>query len=249
MLCSPITEQRAKELDLELMVSDNTALHGTRFVVTIDYKYGTTTGISVADRALTIRALADETARPVDFARPGHVSPLIAVDEGVLRRAGHTEASVDLARLAGLYPAACLTEILKDDGTLARTPDLQLLAREHGLKFVTCEGFDQISRRPRTHCQESRERESADKIWAFYVACIPKYDGRTGARGIGERHNFRCGAGARAGALRVLHRRYARLTALRLPVATACRNAHRGTGRQRHRAVHAPGRTGDRLDQ
>ncbi len=137
MLCAPITEQRAKELGLELMVSDNTALHGTRFTVTIDFKYGTTTGISVADRALTIRALADDKTRPADFARPGHVSPLIAVDEGVLRRAGHTEASVDLVRLAGMNPVACLTEILNDDGTLARTPDLQLLSRRHGIKIVT----------------------------------------------------------------------------------------------------------------
>ncbi|HZV13593.1 MAG TPA: bifunctional 3,4-dihydroxy-2-butanone-4-phosphate synthase/GTP cyclohydrolase II [Candidatus Kapabacteria bacterium] len=137
MLCAPITEQRARELDLELMVSNNTALHGTRFTVTIDYKYGTTTGISVADRALTIRALADEKTKPGDFARPGHISPLIAVDEGVLRRAGHTEAAVDLARIAGLYPAACLSEILNEDGSLARTPALMEMARENGMKIIT----------------------------------------------------------------------------------------------------------------
>ncbi len=137
MLCVSITEQRAKDLELDLMVSDSTALHGTRFTVTIDYKYGTTTGISVADRARTIRELADAKAKPGDFARPGHINPLIAVEEGVLRRAGHTEAAVDLARLAGLAPAAALGEILSEDGSPARAPELLHMAHERGLKIVT----------------------------------------------------------------------------------------------------------------
>lgn len=137
MLCASISEQRARELELDLMVSNNTALHGTRFTVTIDYVHGTTTGISVADRAITLREMANPEAKPADFARPGHISPLIAVDEGVLRRAGHTEASVDLARLAGLQPAAALIEILSDNGEPARVPELLKIAKEQGLKIIT----------------------------------------------------------------------------------------------------------------
>jgi len=119
LICVSVTEQRAKELDLPLMVSDNTALHGTRFTVSIDYSHGTTSGISVHDRTATVRAMADQEASPSDFARPGHIFPLIAVNGGVLRRAGHTEAVVDLMTLAGLKPVGVLCEILKDDGSRA----------------------------------------------------------------------------------------------------------------------------------
>jgi 3,4-dihydroxy 2-butanone 4-phosphate synthase/GTP cyclohydrolase II len=135
MICAPITEDRATELELDLLVSPSTVPHGnappygTPTMMLVDYRHGTTTGISASERALTIRALADPNAKPSDFYRPGHIAPLRAVREGVLRRAGHTEATVDLMRLAGLKPVGVLTEILKEDGSMARTPDLQEIAR------------------------------------------------------------------------------------------------------------------------
>lgn len=137
MLCAPITEARAHELELDMMVGMNTSLHGTPFTVTIDYLHGTTTGISASDRSKTLLALADEKTKPSDFARPGHIFPLRAVDEGVLRRAGHTEATVDLARLAGLKPAGALCEIMNADGTMARLPQLREIAAEFNLKIVS----------------------------------------------------------------------------------------------------------------
>ncbi len=137
MICAPITESRARELELDMMVPVNTALHGTPFTVLVDYRHGTTTGISASDRAATIRALADPEAKPADFARPGHIAPLRAVDEGVLRRSGHTEAVVDLVRLAGLYPAGVLCEILNEDGTMSRMPQLEELARKYDLVIIT----------------------------------------------------------------------------------------------------------------
>lgn len=137
LLCLTLTSQRCEELGLDLMVGRNTALHGTAFTVTIDYKHGTTTGISTFDRSLTIRQAIEPTTTPDDFARPGHIHPLRAADGGVLRRAGHTEASVDLARLAGFYPAGVLCEILDEDGTMARLPRLEEIAREFNMKIVT----------------------------------------------------------------------------------------------------------------
>jgi 3,4-dihydroxy 2-butanone 4-phosphate synthase/GTP cyclohydrolase II len=137
LICVSLTEDRARMLDLPLMVNTNTALHGTRFTVSIDYVHGTASGISVSDRNATVRAMADDTATPTDFARPGHIFPLIAVEGGVLRRAGHTEAVVDLMRLAGLKPVGVLCEILKLDGSMARVPDLLEMARQHDLKMIS----------------------------------------------------------------------------------------------------------------
>ena len=137
MVCVPLTDERMEELKLDMMVEGNTALHGTNFTVTVDYVHGTSTGISAADRAATIRGLADTGAKPADFARPGHIFPLRAVPGGVLRRAGHTEAAVDLARLAGLQPVAVVCEILKDDGTMARAPELNAIAKKHQLKMIS----------------------------------------------------------------------------------------------------------------
>ncbi len=137
MICVPMTGERADELELDLMVGHNTALHGTAFTVSIDAVKGTTTGISAYDRATTIKAVTDPRTRPEDFARPGHIFPLRAAKGGVLKRAGHTEAVVDLARLAGLFPAGVLCEILDDDGEMARMPRLQEIAREFGLKILT----------------------------------------------------------------------------------------------------------------
>lgn len=139
MICVPVTENRARELDLDMMVSVNTSLHETPFTVLVDYRHGTTTGISASDRAATIRALADPKAVSADFARPGHIAPLRAVEEGVLRRAGHTEAVVDLMKLAGMHPTGVLCEILNEDGTMARMPQLEVLADKHGLTIVTIE--------------------------------------------------------------------------------------------------------------
>ena len=137
VLCAPITESRCAELELDKQVSNNTSILGTPFTVTIDKIEGCSTGVSTADRAATIKALADPTSTPNTFGRPGHINPLYAKDKGVLRRAGHTEAAVDLARLSGLYPAAALIEIMNEDGTMARMPDLQKVAEKFGIKIIT----------------------------------------------------------------------------------------------------------------
>ena len=137
VLCAPITLQRCKELDLDVQVSDNTSMLGTPFTVTVDKLEGCSTGVSAHDRAATIRALADPNAKPADFGRPGHINPLYAQDKGVLRRTGHTEAAVDLARLAGLYPAGALMEIMNDDGTMARLPELKKISEEFGIKLIS----------------------------------------------------------------------------------------------------------------
>ena len=137
VLCAPITISRCKELELPHQVDENTSMLGTPFTVTIDKLDGCTTGVSAHDRAATIRALADPASKPSTFGRPGHVNPLYAQDKGVLRRAGHTEACIDMARLAGLYPAAALMEIMNEDGTMARLPELRRFADEHGLKLIS----------------------------------------------------------------------------------------------------------------
>ena len=147
MLCAPITIERAKELNLDLMVERNTALHQTPFTVTIDYVHGTTTGISASDRAKTINAIADSKATVPDFARPGHIFPLVAKNEGVLRRAGHTEAVVDLMNLAGLNPSGILCEIMDEDGTMMRVPQLRKFADKHNLKFITIADLIEYRRR------------------------------------------------------------------------------------------------------
>lgn len=136
VLCAPITIERCEELDLPHMVGNNTSILGTPFTVTIDKLEGCTTGVSAADRAATIRALADPKSTPATFGRPGHINPLYAQNRGVLRRAGHTEAAVDLARLAGLYPAAALIEIMNEDGTMARMPQLRRIAEEFDIKII-----------------------------------------------------------------------------------------------------------------
>ncbi|GAB1371356.1 bifunctional 3,4-dihydroxy-2-butanone-4-phosphate synthase/GTP cyclohydrolase II [Candidatus Kapaibacterium sp.] len=137
LVCVSITEERAKELELEPMVKLNSSLHETKFTVSVDYAFGTTTGISAFDRAATVRALARKDTKPADLLRPGHVFPLIAHKEGVLRRAGHTEGTVDLMRLAGLMPSGVLCEIINEDGTMARMPQLIEFAKEWNLKIVT----------------------------------------------------------------------------------------------------------------
>lgn len=141
MLCVALSGKRLDELNLPLMVDTNSALHGTQFTVTVDAIEGTTTGISAADRALTIKKLIDENSKSNDFARPGHIFPLRAFNEGVLRRAGHTEAAVDICRLAKLKPAGVLCEILKQNGEMARQPELFDLAKKFGLKILTVQNL------------------------------------------------------------------------------------------------------------
>jgi 3,4-dihydroxy 2-butanone 4-phosphate synthase / GTP cyclohydrolase II len=137
ILCAAITETRAEELDLELMVGRNTSLHQTPFTVSIDYIHGTTTGVSAFDRTATIKALADSSALPKDFAKPGHIFPLISKNGGVLKRAGHTEAAVDIVTMAGFKPVGILCEILHEDGTMSRMPQLIEFALKHNLKIIT----------------------------------------------------------------------------------------------------------------
>jgi len=158
LICTPITEKRALELNLEKMVNSNTALHETAFTVSIDLiGKGCSTGISAYDRATGIQAIVDAETKATDFARPGHIFPLIAADGGVLRRTGHTEAAVDLARLAGLYPAGTLVEILNPDGTMARLPQLMEMSKEFGLKIISIK--DLVSYRMQTERLVERKLE------------------------------------------------------------------------------------------
>ncbi len=140
LICAPLTEARCRELDLNMMVENNTVLHHTQFTVSVDLiGHGCTTGISVHDRAKTIKALVNDTTKPEDLGRPGHIFPLRAKEGGVLRRTGHTEATIDLARLAGLKPAGILVEILNEDGTMARLPELREVAKKFDLKLISIE--------------------------------------------------------------------------------------------------------------
>ena len=148
VLCAPVTVSRCKELDLPHQVSDNTSVLGAPFTVTIDKLEGCTTGVSASDRAATIQALADPTSTPATFGRPGHINPLYAQEKGVLRRAGHTEATIDMARLAGLYPAGALMEIMSEDGTMARLPQLIEVAKKFDIKIICIK--DLISYRLKT---------------------------------------------------------------------------------------------------
>src|SRR3954468_21912897 len=148
LICLALTEERCRALDLPLMVEDNTSTFGTAFTISIEARGKVTTGISAADRAATILTAIDSATRPEDLLRPGHVFPLRARKGGVLKRAGQTEASVDLAALAGLTPAGVICEIMNDDGTMARVPDLTKVAREHGLMMITVS--DLIKYRTRT---------------------------------------------------------------------------------------------------
>ncbi|MBA3827616.1 MAG: bifunctional 3,4-dihydroxy-2-butanone-4-phosphate synthase/GTP cyclohydrolase II [Taibaiella sp.] len=156
LICAPVTESRCDELKLNLMVTDNTVLHQTPFTVSVDLKgHGCTTGISAQDRSKTVQALIDPATKSEDLGRPGHIFPLRAKNEGVLRRAGHTEATVDLARLAGFEPAGVLVEIMNDDGTMARLPQLKEIARKFDLKIISIQ--DLIAYRLSKECLVEEE--------------------------------------------------------------------------------------------
>ena len=206
VLCAPITISRSEELDLPHQVSTNTSILGTPFTITIDKLEGCTTGVSAHDRAATIRALADPSSRPETFGRPGHINPLYAQDKGVLRRAGHTEAAVDLARLAGLQPAAALIEILNPDGTMARMPELQKVSARFGIDCLSAQtGIDGGTRPGSRH---------AYRLRALPRHHFPPDQQRTGTRGAYQR---RMGTGRTdfsACTFLVRHRRHIRQPAL-----------------------------------
>jgi 3,4-dihydroxy 2-butanone 4-phosphate synthase / GTP cyclohydrolase II len=178
MVCVPITEDRACELGLSPMCSDNTALHGTHFTVTVDAKHGISTGISAPDRAKTIRLMVDKNLKPDDLARPGHIFPLIARNGGVLRRAGHTEATVDMARLAGLEPAAVLCEILNEDGTMARVPQLEEFSKKHNLPIASIADLIEYRKRSERLISRKSEAELPTKFGTFkIVSYVDQIDG------------------------------------------------------------------------
>lgn len=157
VLCAPLSIERCEQLELPHMVADNTSILGTPFTVTVDLLEGCTTGVSSHDRAATIRALADPDSKPTDFGRPGHINPLYAQSRGVIRRSGHTEAAVDLAKMAGMQPVAALIEIMNEDGTMARLPQLRQIAKEHGMRLISIK--DLIAYRLRTETLVSRGSE------------------------------------------------------------------------------------------
>lgn len=167
VLCAPISRERAATLGLEAMVDVNTSIHETPFTISVDLLHGTTTGVSAADRAATVRALADPATQRSDLGRPGHVFPLRAMDGGVLRRAGHTEAVVDLCRLAGLQPAGVLTEILNEDGTMARLPQLQALAQKHGLVIISVRSIIEYRMKRETLVQQVVTTSLPSKYGSF----------------------------------------------------------------------------------
>ncbi|MDD5766693.1 MAG: 3,4-dihydroxy-2-butanone-4-phosphate synthase, partial [Candidatus Marinimicrobia bacterium] len=169
LLCVGLTQERARELDLGLMVQDNTALHQTRFTVSVDLKKGTTTGISAFDRAATIQAIVDPKTKADDLGRPGHVFPIIARSGGVLRRTGHTEASVDLTKLAGLQPISVMCEIMGEDGNMARGEALHKLAKSHGVKIITVESIIDYRRRTERYIERVSEADLPTNYGDFKI--------------------------------------------------------------------------------
>ncbi len=165
LICVPLPEERCEELDLNMMVGHNTSLHETPFTVSVDLiSHETTTGISARDRALTIKALVDPATKPTQLGRPGHIFPLKARSKGVLRRAGHTEAAVDLTRLAGLRPGGALVEIMNEDGSMARLPDLLKLAQKFAIKIISIQGPYPVPAGYRINSGDGRAGEAAHRV-------------------------------------------------------------------------------------
>jgi len=169
LMCVGLTEKRAKELQLNLMVADNTALHNTSFTVSVDYKKGTTTGISAPDRAATIKALAEPDTNPDDLGRPGHIFPIVARSGGVLRRTGHTEASIDLAMIGGLKPVSVMCEIMDENGEMARGDALHAIAKEHDIKIITVEDLIEYRRKHERYIERISEAVLPTKIGKFNI--------------------------------------------------------------------------------
>lgn len=179
IICVPMEAERLEQLHLPLMAPQNSESMGTAFTISVDARAGTTTGISAADRAATVRALIDPRTRPQDLARPGHIFPLRYMPGGVLRRAGHTEAAVDLARLAGLYPAGVLCEVVNEDGTMARLADLERFAAEHGLVVVSIADLIAYRRRWEKLVQRITEARIPTRFGEFKAIAYESFDGRT----------------------------------------------------------------------
>ncbi len=224
LLCAPITISRSKELDLPHQVQDNTSLLGTPFTVTIDKIEGCTTGVSAHDRAATIKALADPTSTPQTFGRPGHVNPLYAQDNGVLRRSGHTEAAIDLCKLSGLYPVGALMEIMNDDGTMARMPQLMAFAQQHQLKII-------------------------NGLRTLQTDSVPTGEQRTGTPGAHQGRMEGRRTAARARTFFMYDGRHPQFEALRLRRTAAQGHADHREGRQGRNYLHAAGRTRHRTDE
>ena len=173
LVCAPLTEKRCAELDLSMMVQNNTVLHETQFTVSVDLKgNGCTTGISAFDRAKTIQALVNPETKPFDLGRPGHIFPLRAKQGGVLRRSGHTEAAIDLTRIAGLYPAGILVEILNEDGTMARLPQLVEVAKNFDLKIISIEDLIAYRMRKDTLVVKKRRFLITNSLWRISLTCL-----------------------------------------------------------------------------
>lgn len=179
LICAPMTQERCEELDLPAMVTHNTDSRETAFTVSVDAKGTTTTGISAYERSCTVRSLIDPATKPSDLARPGHIFPLRAKEGGVLRRAGHTEAAIDLARMAGMYPAGVICEIMKDDGTMARVPELMEFAKKHQLKIITIADLINYRRRTEQLVERVSEAKMPTKYGEFrVVAYRSQLDGK-----------------------------------------------------------------------
>ncbi|HET7482063.1 MAG TPA: bifunctional 3,4-dihydroxy-2-butanone-4-phosphate synthase/GTP cyclohydrolase II [Actinomycetota bacterium] len=179
IICVPMEAERLEQLHLPLMTPQNSDSMGTAFTISVDARRGTTTGISAADRATTIRTLLDPDATPSDLGRPGHIFPLRYTPGGVLRRAGHTEAAVDLARLAGLYPAGVLCEVVNEDGTMARLPDLEAFAEEHGLLIISIGELIAYRRRWEKLVSRATEARIPTAFGEFRAIAYESHDGRT----------------------------------------------------------------------
>ena len=218
LICLAITPERARQLDLPMMVrdSENETPYGTAFTVSIEAREGVTTGISAADRARTVQAAMARDARPSDLTRPGHVFPLIAKPGGVLRRTGQTEGSVDLARLAGLEPAGVICEIMNDDGTMARMPDLHAFAKQHGLRILTVADLIKYRLRTESHVVRGAEAVGAVDVRRLPRGRVQERDRPRGPRRLRARRDPRRRADPGARAQRVPDRRRVRLAALRL---------------------------------
>ncbi|MEA2453547.1 MAG: 3,4-dihydroxy 2-butanone 4-phosphate synthase / cyclohydrolase [Actinomycetota bacterium] len=178
IICVPMESERLEDLHLPLMAPDNSEAMGTAFTISVDARQNTTTGISAADRAETIRTLIHADTKPHDLARPGHIFPLRYVPGGVLRRAGHTEASVDLARMAGLYPAGALCEVVNEDGTMARLPELEKFAEEHGLLLISIADLIAYRRRSEKLVERATEARIPTSFGTFRALAYESHDGR-----------------------------------------------------------------------
>ena len=179
LICVPMEKRRLDYLNIHPMVSEQDEIYGCKFTVSVDVKKGITTGISARDRANTVRALIAENSKPSDFRKPGHIFPLIAEEGGVLRRAGHTEASVDLAKLAGLCPSAVICEIMNEDGTMARLQELAMFGKKHGIKIITIEDLIEYRRKKEKLVERTAEAELPTEFGSFrVVAYTSKLDGK-----------------------------------------------------------------------